>query len=405
MDYRKHFEDSIETLKDTGRYRFFANLQRIRGEFPIAKCYSTPENYREITVWCSNDYLGLGQHPKIIEAMKEALDEYGAGSGGTRNISGSTLAHVQLEESLASLHHKEKALVFTSGYVANETALSTLASKLPHCVVLSDEFNHASMIQGIRHARCEKHIFKHNDPEDLERLLKNIPQDRPKIIAFESVYSMSGTISPIKEICALAKKYNALTYLDEVHGIGLYGLQGAGIAEQEGLLDQVDIVQGTLGKAIGLVGGYIAASASIIDFVRSYAPGFIFTTSLPPVIAAGATKSLEIMRSLEGQALRLQHRQHVEYFEKSLKEKGIPFWENPSHIIPLVVGNSVKCKKIADRLLNQFNIYVQPINYPTVREGTERMRFTPSSLHTFKMIDYCTDAIRTCWNDAFADAA
>lgn len=394
MNYQSFFEKSLEDLKREGSYRSFATLARKAGSFPKANLY-TPEGLKEVTVWCSNDYLGIGQHPDVLEAMHEALDTFGAGSGGTRNISGTTVSHYELEAELANLHDKEAALVFTSGYVANETVLKTLASKLSNVVVLSDEYNHASMIQGIKNSRAEKYVFKHNDVADLERLLKSIDIKRPKIIAFESVYSMSGTVSPIQEICDLAQKYNAFTYLDEVHGVGLYGHKGGGTSQQMKITDQIDLIQGTLGKAVGLIGGYIAGSRALIDFVRSFASGFIFTTSLPPVITKGAIKSIQVIKN--AQALREKHQSNVKYFKEKLYDASIPFWDHPSHIIPIIIGEAVQCKLMTDRLLREFNIYMQPINYPTVRKGTERMRFTPSAIHSEKMIDDCIEALSTIW--------
>lgn len=397
MDYQKFFKQSIEGLKQEGGYRVFAQLGRVAGHFPRATVVTADGSQKEVIIWCSNDYLGLGQNPQVLEVMHKALDKYGAGSGGTRNISGTGYVHHELEEELADLHGKEAGLLFTSGYVANDTVLRTLAGRLPNAVVFSDEYNHASMIQGIRNARVEKHVFKHNDLNHLESLLKSVDRSRPKIIAFESVYSMSGTISPIPQICDLAEKYNAFTYLDEVHGVGLYGSRGGGLSEKLGVADRVDLIQGTLGKAVGLMGGYITGSHALVDFIRSYASGFIFTTSLPPVIAVGAQKSVQIIKS--GGYLREKHQHNVAYFKNKLKSKGIPFWDHPSHIVPVVVGDPAHCKAITDRLLSQHNIYVQPINYPTVRKGTERMRFTPSAIHTKEMADACVKALSEVWEE------
>lgn len=396
MNYQDFFKNSLKNLKQEGGYRVFAQLGRKAGHFPRAILRTQDNQEKEVIIWCSNDYLGLGQNPQVLKAMHKALDQYGAGSGGTRNISGTGYVHHELEEELATLHGKEAALVFTSGYVANETVLRTLVQKIPDIVVFSDEYNHASMIQGIRYSK-EKHIFKHNDLEHLEKLLQSVDRDRPKIIAFESVYSMSGTLSPIAGICDLAEKYKAFTYLDEVHGVGLYGEHGGGIAERLGVAHRVDLIQGTLGKAVGLMGGYIAGSYALVDFIRSYASGFIFTTSLPPVIAVGAKESLKIIKS--GSYLREKHQHNVTHFKNKLKSKGIPFWDHPSHIVPVIVGDPVQCKEITDRLLNEHNVYVQPINYPTVRKGTERMRFTPSAVHTKEMIDACVTALSIVWED------
>jgi 5-aminolevulinate synthase len=382
MNYEDFFSGCLDNFKRQGNYRTFAKVQRIAGQFPKANL----EGAREpITVWCSNDYLGMGQHPDVLKAMENALYTYGAGSGGTRNISGTTALHDLLERNVADFHKKESGLIFTSGYVANETVLSTLGRCLPDCVIFSDAWNHASMIEGIRHSGAEKHIFAHNDVNDLEEKLKNVDICRPKIIAFESVYSMDGDVGPIAAICALAKKYNAITYLDEVHGIGLYGPTGAGIAEQENLSDQVDIIQGTFGKALGVIGGYITSSKNLIDFVRSKANGFIFTTSIPPVLAAGILESLKIVRSSHER--RILHQKQVAYLKKQLQDKKLPFYNSQSHIVPIVIGDSFKCKEASRILLEEHNIYIQPINYPTVPRGTERLRLSPSPLHTNEMID------------------
>ena len=357
---------AIDRLKAEGRYREFADICRVRGRFPRA-LYRGQGGEREVTVWCSNDYLGMGQHPAVLAAMHEAIDDVGAGSGGTRNISGTTHYHVELEQELADLHGKDAALLFNSGYMANEATLSSLVRALPNCIVLSDELNHASMIEGIRHGGGEKLIWRHNDLADLEAKLKTLAPDRPKLIAFESVYSMDGDIAPLAEICALARRYGALTYLDEVHAVGMYGPRGGGIAERDGLLGEIDIIEGTLAKAFGLMGGYIAANATIIDAIRSFAPGFIFTTSIAPAIAAGATAAIRHLKasSLERQ---LQSR-HAKLLMASLKARGLPVTETESHIVPLIVGDPVKCKALTDRLLSDFSIYVQPINYPTVPKG------------------------------------
>ncbi len=388
FDYSAFFKNSIASLKAEGRYRVFNDLQRKSGHFPLAYSHATG---KEVTVWCSNDYLGMGQHPVVVDAMKSAIDTYGTGAGGTRNISGNHHLIVELEKTLAKLHHKEAGLVFTSGYISNEATLCTLAANLPGCVVFSDECNHASMIHGIRASRCEKFVFRHNDVEHLEMLLKNVPEDCPKIIAFESVYSMDGDIGRIGELCDLAKKYNALTYLDEVHAVGMYGPHGAGVAEREGLMERVDIIQGTLGKAFGLMGGYITGNAVVLDMIRSYAPGFIFTTTLPPALAAGAIASINYLMNSkterEAQAARATK------LKSRLKAAGIPILDTQTHIVPVMVGDAVRCKLAADKLLHEYGIYVQPINFPTVARGTERLRFTPGPLHTDAMIDALTKAL------------
>lgn len=388
IDYQGYFQQAITRLKAEGRYRVFNDLERKVGEFPVAKSHTTG---KDITIWCANDYLGMGQHPIVRNAMKDAIDSMGAGAGGTRNISGTHHSIVELERSLAKLHDKEASLVFTSGYVANEASLCTLATLLPDCIVFSDECNHASMIHGIRHARVEKQIFRHNDPVHLEELLAAADPARPKLIAFESVYSMDGDISPIKTFCDLADKYNAMTYLDEVHAVGLYGEQGGGIADREGLMDRLTVIQGTLGKAFGIMGGYIAGSAALIDAVRSYAPGFIFTTSLPPALAAGALASVtHLMRSGHE---RRKHQEVVAKAKAKLTAAQIPFLPTESHIIPVLIGDPVLCKVASDQLMNEYGIYAQPINFPTVPRGTERLRITPSPLHTDAMIDDLTHAL------------
>lgn len=395
MNYDKFFGRKLDQLHEEGRYRVFADLERCAGKFPIATRYHGDKT-SEVTVWCSNDYLGMGQHPDVIQAIHTALDECGAGSGGTRNISGTNHYHVCLEEELADLHGKESALLFTSGYVSNWASLSTLASQMPECVILSDEMNHASMIEGIRHSRAQKLIFKHNDIDDLAKKLAALPAETPKLIAIESVYSMDGDIAPLAEICDVAEKFNALTFLDEVHAVGMYGPRGGGIAEREGLSDRIDIIEGTLAKAFGVIGGYIAASEKICDFVRSYSSGFIFTTSLPPAIAAGALTSIKHLKNSRDE--RTRHQEVVAKVRRKLDLIRIPHLDNPSHIIPVMVGDPQKCKWISDWLLDEHQIYVQPINYPTVAKGTERLRITPSPVHTDKQIDELVSALTEIWS-------
>ena len=394
VDYDKYLDDALGALHDEGRYRVFTDLARRAGSFPRAMDFSTSPP-REITVWCSNDYLGIGQNVDVMAAMKNAIDTMGTGAGGTRNISGTHHMIVELERELADLHGKEDALVFTSGYISNEATISTLAKLLPNCLILSDELNHASMIEGVRQSGCAKRIWKHNDVAHLESLLREAEPDRPKLIAFESVYSMDGDIAPIAEICDLAEKYNALTYLDEVHAVGMYGNRGGGIADAQNLMHRVDIIEGTLAKAFGIMGGYIAAKRNLVDSIRSYAPGFIFTTSLPPTIAAGAIKSVQVIK--QANDLRAKHQERAERLKVMLETAGLPVLRTETHIVPLMVGDPVLCKAASDRLLNEHHIYIQPINYPTVPRGTERLRITPSPLHDDAMMSHLVTAVKEVW--------
>ncbi|MTH98787.1 5-aminolevulinate synthase [Roseibium sp. RKSG952] len=396
MDLNAYLEGRLEKLHDNGNYRVFADLERKAGAFPRATRYRPDGDTEEVTVWCSNDYLGMGQHDKVVSAMQDVIGKCGAGAGGTRNISGTNHYHVLLENELADLHAKEAALIFTSGYVSNWAALGTLASQVPGMIVYSDALNHASMIEGIRHARCEKRIFKHNDPQDLARLMAADDPDAPKMVAFESVYSMDGDIAPIKEICDVADRFNAITYLDEVHAVGIYGPRGGGVAEREGLMDRVTIIEGTLGKAFGVMGGYITGSRTIVDFVRSFASGFIFTTALPPALAAGAATSIRHLK--ESSAERDAHQAAVAKVRKALDQRGIPHMWNPSHIVPVMVGDAKKCKWISDILLDTYGIYVQPINYPTVPVGSERLRITPTPFHTDDDIRHLAGALCDLWS-------
>ena len=394
MNYQKFFADKIGALKEEGRYRVFADLERDAGNFPRAVNHRNNE-INDVTVWCSNDYLGMGQHPDVLSAMKSAIDKCGAGAGGTRNIAGTNHYHVLLEQELADLHGKEAALIFGSGWTANLTALSTLGAMLPECVILSDAYNHNSMIEGIVHSQAEKKIFKHNDPEDLERLLKQYPVDRPKLIAFESVYSMDGDIAPIKEFCDLADKYGAMTFIDEVHAVGLYGQRGGGVCEREGLADRLTVIQGTLAKAFGVVGGYIAGSAEFCDFIRSYGTGFIFSTSMPPGVAAAALESVRYLK--QHNEVREKHQERAATLKRRFAEAGIPVMPSVTHIVPVFIGDPVLCKQASDALLDQYGIYVQPINYPTVERGTERLRFTPTPLHSDADMDHLVSAMKEVW--------
>jgi 5-aminolevulinate synthase len=396
LDYNAHLDAALGKLHEEGRYRTFIDIERKKGHYPHALWRKEDGSEQPITVWCGNDYLGMGQHPVVLAAMHEALDATGAGSGGTRNISGTTVYHKRLEAELADLHQKEAALLFTSAYIANDATLSTLPKLFPGLIIYSDELNHASMIEGIRRNGGAKRVFKHNDLADLRAKLMADDPAAPKLIAFESVYSMDGDFGPIKELCDLAEEFGALTYLDEVHAVGMYGPRGGGVAERDGLLDRIDIVNGTLGKAFGVHGGYIAASAKMCDAVRSYAPGFIFTTSLPPVVAAGAAASVAHLKT--DQALRDLHQERAAVLKLRLKGMGLPIIDHGSHIVPVIVGDPVHTKKLSDMLLSQFGIYVQPINFPTVPRGTERLRFTPSPVHGPKEIDALVSAMDQLWS-------
>ncbi len=394
MDYEKFFEDKLADLHDEGRYRVFADLERQRGGTQAVHREGGQEN--GVTVWCSNDYLGMGQNEDVLDAMREALELCGAGAGGTRNISGTNHYHVLLERQLADLHGKDAALIFTSGYVANDTTLATLGSMM-QCIIYSDEWNHNSMIEGIRHSNTEKRIFKHNNPADLERLIQQDNPERPKMIVFESVYSMDGDVAPIREFVEIAEKYNAITFLDEVHAVGMYGA-GGGIADREGLMDRITIIQGTLAKGFGVVGGYIAASANLVDVVRSYGQGFIFTTSMPPSVAAGALCSIKLVRGAHGDELRARQQERAAKLKAMLTEAGIPIMPSETHIVPVPVGEPRLCKQASDTLMDRYGIYVQPINYPTVPRGTERLRFTPTPLHSDADMDFLVSALREVWN-------
>ena len=400
MDYERFFEGQLDGLRRDGNYRHFAELERHAGGFPRATHHGIG---RDVTVWCSNDYLGMGQHPAVLSAMTEALARYGAGAGGTRNISGTSPMHVALETELASLHGKQAALLFTSGYMSNWATIGTLASRIPGCIVLSDVANHASMIEGMRHSRAPKHVFRHNDPADLERLLSMLPPDAPKIVTFESVYSMDGDVAPIAALCDVAERHGAMTYLDEVHGVALYGKQGGGIAEREGVAHRLTVIEGTLAKGFGVVGGYIAASAALCDWVRSFASGFIFSSALPPAVAAGALASVRHLR--RSGVERALHADRVATLRARLDAAGLPHVRNPSHIVPVLVGDPHRCRKLSEHLLVEDGIYVQPINYPTVPRGTERLRITPSPLHSDADIEHLVDALSSAWSAFSLDRA
>lgn len=402
MKHLKAFENALDTIHSEGRYRVFVDLHRHKGEFPKATA-RFEHGEREIIVWCSNDYLGMGQDDDVTNAMHEAIDSFGAGSGGTRNISGTTRYHVELEKELADLHGKSGALLFTSGYVSNDATLSTLGKILPDLIIYSDALNHASMIEGIRRSQADYRVFRHNDVEHLRALMENDDPDRPKVIAFESVYSMDGDVGPIEAICDLADEFDALTYLDEVHAVGMYGDEGAGVAQRDNVMHRVDIIEGTLGKAYGVMGGYIAAHETMIDAIRSTASGFIFTTSTCPVMAAGALASIRKLRTDEGRKLRLSHQAQAEMLKQKFRNAGLPLIESETHIVPLLVGDPEKCKALSDTLLFDFGIYVQPINYPTVPKGTERLRFTPGPVHTEEMMDDLLTAILAVWKQLGLD--
>ncbi len=400
MDYNEHFKSCVEGVKREGRYRTFATMERIVGRFPRAIYHAPDGSSREVTIWCSNDYLGMGQHPKVIAAGREALEKSGAGAGGTRNISGTMRYHVQLEDSVADLHNKEAGLVFSSGYTANEGALSTLGKLMPGCVIFSDAMNHASMIHGIKGSGAEKHVFRHNDTEHLETLLQSVDINRPKIIAFESVYSMDGDIGPIEEIADLAQKYKAMTYMDEVHAVGIYGPRGGGVAEERNVLDRIDIIEGTFGKAYGAMGGFVTGTKAVIDSIRCFAGGFIFTTSLPPSVLASALAAVEHLKV--SQIEREKMRRNVKLLKDLLTKADLPFMQGPTHIVPLVVGEPNCCREVTDILMRDHGIYVQPINYPTVPRGTERLRLTATAAHSTQDIEHLAGVLEELWNSHHA---
>ena len=395
MDYRGIFEDAVDALRQEKRYRVFADLERIAGSFPRAIYRDVADNAREITIWCSNDYLGMGQHPKVVTAMQETAGRLGVGAGGTRNIAGTNRPLVELERSLADLHRKEAALVFTSGFVSNEASIATIARLLPDCVIFSDQLNHASMIQGVRQSGMEKKIFRHNDVAHLRELLSAVDRKRPKLIVFESIYSMDGDVAPIAEICDLAEEFGAMTYIDEVHAVGMYGARGGGISERDGLMDRIDVIEGTLAKAFGAMGGYVAANRSVIDAIRSYAPEFIFTTALPPALCAAARMSIEHLKTSAAEREGQQRQAHLT--KTILADAGLPVMETDTHIVPLIVGDARLVKAASDMLLDKHNIYIQPINYPTVPKGTERLRITPTPLHSDEMIFELRHALVSVW--------